>query len=60
MLRQAGTAPRERRRQRSDDLGGVHDLRANVKGFVQAQNWFQDLTPVYVDRASGRPTRRVS
>ncbi len=32
----------------------VHDLnpralRANVKGFVQAQNWFQDLTPVYVD-----------
>jgi peptide/nickel transport system substrate-binding protein len=32
----------------------VHDLnpralRANVKGFVQAQSWFQDLTPVIVE-----------
>nr|WP_226575860.1 ABC transporter substrate-binding protein [Acuticoccus sediminis] len=32
----------------------VHDLNPralgpNVKGFVQAQNWYQDLTPVYVD-----------
>lgn len=24
-------------------------LAANVKGFVQAQNWFQDLTPVYLE-----------
>ncbi len=32
----------------------VHDLNPralgpNVKGFVQAQNWYQDLTPVYVE-----------
>jgi peptide/nickel transport system substrate-binding protein len=32
----------------------VHDLNPralapNVKGFVQAQSWFQDLTPVYVE-----------
>jgi peptide/nickel transport system substrate-binding protein len=32
----------------------VHDLnpramRSNVKGFVQAQSWFQDLTPVVVE-----------
>ena len=33
----------------------VHDLNpralgANVRGFVQAQSWFQDLTQVYVER----------
>jgi len=33
----------------------VHDLNPralapNVKGFVQAQNWFQDMTPVYVEK----------
>lgn len=32
----------------------VHDLNPRamspkVRGFVQAQNWFQDLTPVYVE-----------
>ncbi|MGJ5242308.1 ABC transporter substrate-binding protein, partial [Bradyrhizobium oligotrophicum] len=32
----------------------VHDLnpramRPNVKGFIQAQSWFQDLTPVSLD-----------
>ena len=32
----------------------VHDLNPRalgpkVKGFVQAQSWFQDLTPVYVE-----------
>ncbi len=24
-------------------------IASNVKGFVQAQNWFQDLTPVYIE-----------
>jgi ABC-type transport system substrate-binding protein len=35
-------------------IWAVHDLnpralRPNVKGFVQAQSWFQDLTPVTVE-----------
>jgi hypothetical protein len=35
-------------------IWAVHDLnprgmRAAVKGFVQAQSWFQDLTPVSVE-----------
>jgi len=28
---------------------GPRALAPNVKGFVQAQNWFQDLTPVYIE-----------
>jgi ABC-type transport system substrate-binding protein len=28
---------------------GPRALAPNVKGFVQAQNWFQDITPVYIE-----------
>ena len=33
----------------------VHDLNPralapHVKGFVQAQNWFQDLTPITIEK----------
>jgi peptide/nickel transport system substrate-binding protein len=28
---------------------GPRALAPNVKGFVQAQNWFQDLTPVFIE-----------